>query len=81
MVPGLPARNWRHARDIEVVIPDRSDELGKPAYSRDRHHKRPTIVNRPVRRRKRYRWTTTRYEKMASGCLPMATIACMLQWL
>jgi transposase len=73
-------RNWLLQRDIEAVIPYRTDEIGAHEYNRDLYRERP-IIERTINRLKRFRRVATRYEKLASSYLAMVTIAMILEWL
>jgi transposase len=73
-------RNWLTDREIEVVIPSRSDEMGDHAYDKEAYRERP-MIERAINRLKRYRRIATRYEKTASSYLAMVTIAMILEWI
>ena len=73
-------RNWLLQRDIEAVIPYRTDEIGAHEDNRDLSRERP-IIERTINRLKRFRRVATRYEKLASSYLAMVTIAMILEWL
>ena len=64
-------------REIETVIPDRADELGRHDYDRPRDRQRP-IIEQTINRLKRFRQIATGYGKLASSSLAMVTIAMML---
>ncbi len=72
-------RDWLEQREIEPVIPYRSDESGDHAYDREAYRERP-VIERTLNRLKRYRRIATRYEKLASSYLAMVTIAMILEW-
>ncbi len=73
-------RNWLLQHEIEAVIPYREDEMGPHDYDRARYRERP-VSERTINRLKRYRRIATRYEKLASSYLAMATIGMILEWL
>jgi transposase len=73
-------RNWLLQHEIEAVIPYREDEMGPHDYDRARYRERP-VIERTINRLKRYRRIATRYEKLASSYLAMATIGMILEWL
>jgi transposase len=75
-----PIRNWLLQREIEAVIPWRSNERGPKRYDRTAYRDCGR-VELTINRLKRYRRIATRYEKLAATYLAMVTIACILEWL
>jgi transposase len=73
-------RNWLGEREIEAVIPKRSDEAGPDDYDRDVYRERSRIEC-TINRLKRYRRIATRYEKLAVSYLAMMEVASILEWL
>lgn len=73
-------RHWLGEREIEAVIPFRSDEMGNHVYDREAYRERP-VIERTINRLKRHRRIATRYEKLAASYLAMITIAMILEWL
>ena len=73
-------RNWLQQRDIDAVIPYRHDEMGPRTYDREAYRERP-VIERTLKRLRRYRRVATRYEKLASSYLAMVTIAMVVEWI
>jgi transposase len=73
-------RNWLGEREIEAVIPYRTDELGPHEYDKDLYRERPKI-EQTINRLKRFRRVATRYEKLTTSYLAMVTLAMILDWL
>jgi transposase len=73
-------RNWLAEREIEAVIPPRSDELGGTDYDREAYRER-SIIECTINRLKRYRRIATRYEKLVCRYSAMIAVACILEWL
>lgn len=73
-------RDWLDEREIDAVIPKRTDEGGPNDYDQDLYRERP-MIERTLNRLKRYRRIATRYEQLASSYLTMVTLACILEWL
>jgi transposase len=73
-------RNWLLQREIEPVIPKRTDEMGPDDYDQQAYRERSS-VECTINRLKRYRRIATRYEKLVEAYTAMVAIACILEWL
>lgn len=77
-------RAWLHRRKIEPVIPQRSNQVGRPGGCRrfDRQaYRRRNAVERCVGWLKESRRIGTRYEKLALNFLAMLQLAFVLRYL
>lgn len=67
-------------RDIQPVIPTKSNERPEPAFDRAAYREL-NRVERLIGRLKQFRRIATRYEKRAANYLAMITVATILLWL
>lgn len=75
-------REWLKERDIEAVIPYKSNEKGRWKRKFDRaSYRRRNIIERCVNSLKWFRRVATRYEKLAIHYVGMVTLAIIFRLL
>ena len=73
-------RSALRRRNIQPVIPTRSNERREPTFDRAAYRERNRI-ERLINKLKQFRRIATRYEKRAANYLAMITIAAIILWL